>query len=82
MDGKAMDPKAKTNILVEELAEELDGRVKFVKLDVDANPATAGKYEVRSIPTLLLFRDGKPIGQIVGAVPKNALQKGIEEAIS
>ena len=68
--------------VVEELAEEYDGRVKFAKVDVDANPATAGTYEVRSIPTLLLFKGGKPAAQIVGAVPKNALRKGIEEAIS
>ena len=68
--------------VVEELAEEYDGRVKFAKVDVDANPATAGTYEVRSIPTLLLFKGGKPAAQIVGAVPKNALKKGIEEAIS
>ncbi|NQU96584.1 MAG: thioredoxin [Chloroflexi bacterium] len=68
--------------VVEELAEEYDGRVKFAKVDVDANPATAVTYEVRSIPTLLLFKGGKPAAQIVGAVPKNALKKGIEEAIS
>ena len=68
--------------VVEELAEEFDGRVKFAKVDVDANPTTAGTYEVRSIPTLLLFKEGKPAAQVVGAVPKNALKKGIEEAIS
>ena len=68
--------------VVEELAEELDGRVKFAKVDVDTNPTTAVTYEVRSIPTLLLFKEGEPAAQIVGAVPKNALKKGIEEAIS
>ncbi len=68
--------------VVEELAEEYDGRVKFAKVDVDANPATAGTYEVRSIPTLLLFKEGKPAAQIVGAVPKSALKKTIDEALS
>ena len=68
--------------MVEELAGEFDGQVKFAKLDVDVNPGTAGKYEVRSIPTLLLFKEGKPVGQVVGAVPKSALKKGLEEAIS
>ena len=68
--------------VVEELAEEYDGRVKFAKVDVDANPATAGTYEVRSIPTLLLFKEGKPAAQHVGAVPKSALKKTIDEALS
>ena len=68
--------------VVEELAEEYNGRVKFAKVDVDANPATAGTYEVRSIPTLLLFKEGKPAAQIVGAVPKSALKKTIDEALS
>jgi len=68
--------------VVEELAEEFDGRVKFAKVDVDANPGTAGNYQVRSIPTLLLFKEGKPVATTVGAVPKDALMKGLEEAIS
>ena len=68
--------------MVEELAGELDGRMKFAKMDVDANPMTAGEYQVRSIPTLLLFKEGKPVGQVVGAVPKSALKKGLEESIS
>ncbi|MBM3957872.1 MAG: thioredoxin [Gemmatimonadetes bacterium] len=68
--------------VVEELAEEFDGRVKFTKVNVDSNPATAVKYGVRSIPTLLLLKHGKPVETIVGAVPKNALKRGIEEAIS
>lgn len=60
--------------VVEELASEYDGTVKFAKVDVDANPVTAGKYGVRSIPTLMIFKDGKPVGQVVGAVPKQVLE--------
>ena len=68
--------------VVEELAEEFDGRVKFAKVDVDTNPTTAGNYQIRSIPTLLFFKEGTPAGQIVGAVPKSALKKGLEELVS
>lgn len=57
--------------IVEELANEYDGKVKIGKLDVDANQESAIKYGVRSIPTLLLFKDGKVVDTIIGAVPKN-----------
>lgn len=56
--------------VVEELAKEYDGKLKVGKLDVDNNNQTAIKYGVRSIPTLLLFKDGKLNSTIVGAVPK------------
>ena len=68
--------------VVEELAAEYDGMVKFAKVDVDANPVTAGKYGVRSIPTLLIFKDGKPVGQVVGAVPKQVLEARLKESIA
>ncbi|MBX7044183.1 MAG: thioredoxin [Ignavibacteria bacterium] len=58
---------------VEEVAEEFKGKVKVGKLDVDNNPAVATKYGIRSIPTLLLFKGGKIVDQIVGAVPKSAI---------
>lgn len=66
--------------LVDELAQEYDGKIKFTKLDVDANPVTAGKYGVRSIPTMLIFKDGQPVGQVVGAVPKNVLEQRLKES--
>ena len=53
--------------IVEELAEEFDGKVKFTKLDVDSNPRSATNFGIRGIPTLLIFNDGKPIDQVVGA---------------
>ncbi len=68
--------------LVDELAEEYAGKVDFVKLDVDANPETAMRFGVRSIPTLIIFRGGKPVSQVVGAVPKAVLKKRIEAAVS
>ncbi len=67
--------------IVEELAEEYDGRVKFVKLNTDENPKVAGKYGIRSIPTLLVFKGGEPVSQIVGFRPKSDLAKRLEEAL-
>ena len=68
--------------LVEELAGEYDGKVKFTKLDVDSNPQTPMQFGIRGIPTLLIFNDGKPVGQVVGAVPKSMLKKRVDEAIA
>ena len=68
--------------IVEELAEEYDGKVKFSKLNVDDSPAVSMKYGIRSIPTLLVFKDGKPVDQIVGAVPKREVQKRVDAALS
>jgi len=59
--------------VVEEIANEYDGKLKVTKMDVDSNPRTAMEYGIRSIPTLLIFKGGKVIEQIVGAVPKRHL---------
>ena len=67
--------------IVEELADDYDGRVKFVKLNTDENPQIAGKYGIRSIPTLLVFKGGEPVGQIVGFRPKSDLEKRLIEAL-
>jgi thioredoxin 1 len=67
--------------LVEELAKEFGGRVKVTKLNVDENPATPSQYGVRGIPTLILFKGGKILEQIVGAVPKARLKAMIEKAL-
>ena len=58
---------------VEEIATEYDGKLKVGKLDVDANPAVSMQYGIRSIPTLLVFKGGKVVEQIVGAMPKRNL---------
>jgi thioredoxin 1 len=66
---------------LEELAKDYAGKVKIVKLNVDENPAVAGKLGIRSIPTLMLFKDGKVAAQKVGAAPKGELAKWINGAI-
>ena len=65
--------------VLEEIAAEKAGELKVVKLDVDANPATARDFQVVSIPTLILFKDGAPVKRIVGAKGKAALLKEIAE---
>ena len=59
--------------ILEELAVEFQGKVKVTKLDVDSNPMISQRFNVRSIPTLLFFRDGKLVDTVVGALPKPAL---------
>jgi thioredoxin 1 len=66
---------------LEEIASEMQGKIKVAKLNVDENPAVAGKYGVRSIPTLLLFKNGQLASQKVGAMPKGELVKWINAAI-
>jgi thioredoxin 1 len=65
--------------IVEELAKEYEGQVKVGKLDVDQNQRTATKFNIRSIPSILFFKDGQLVDQVVGAVPKPALEKKIKE---
>jgi thioredoxin 1 len=67
--------------VVEELAKEFTGKVKVTKLNVDESPATPSQYGVRGIPTLILFKGGKILDQIVGAVPKARLKAMIEKAL-
>jgi thioredoxin 1 len=67
--------------IVAELAEEYAGKVKVGKLDVDANRVTAGRFSVRSIPTILYFKDGELVDQVVGAVPKKYLEEKILEYV-
>jgi thioredoxin 1 len=68
--------------IVEELAEEYDGKVNFVKLNTDDNPVTASGYGIRSIPTLLVFKGGQPVGQIVGFRPKSDLRQRLDAVIA
>ena len=56
--------------IIDQLAKEFTGKVKFAKLNVDENPATSTKYNIMSIPTMLLFKDGKMVNSLVGALPK------------
>jgi thioredoxin 1 len=66
---------------LEEIATEMEGRVKIAKLNVDENPDTMMKYGVRSIPTLIVFKNGEPTAMQVGAMPKNRLSDWIKGAI-
>ncbi len=63
---------------VEELAGEYQGKVKVGKVDVDNNPNISVTYGIRSIPTLLIFRDGKIVDQIIGAIPKQAMAQKLD----
>jgi thioredoxin 1 len=67
--------------IVEELVSEYDGKVKVGKLDVDSNQQTSIKYGVRSIPTLLLFKDGNVKDTIIGAVPKKLIVEKLNSAL-
>ena len=65
--------------VLEQLATEYEGKVKVTKLDVDTNVRTASRFNVRSIPTILFFKNGKLVDQVVGAVPKPALEGKFKE---
>jgi thioredoxin 1 len=67
--------------IVDELAGEFEGKAKIGKLDVDGNQQTAIKYGVRSIPTILIFKDGKLADTIIGAVPKAAIVEKITKQL-
>ncbi len=68
--------------IVEEMAEEYDGKAKIGKVDVDSNSEVSVKYGIRSIPSLLIFKDGEVVDQIVGAVPKSHLTKQLEAQLT
>jgi len=67
--------------VLDELASEYAGRVKVTKLNVDENPATSMKYMVRSIPTLIFFKDGQKVDQVIGAAGKAELKKRFEAVL-
>lgn len=61
------------NPIIDEIADEMSGKVKVASLDVDANPELSQEFGVRSIPTIILFKDGQPVDRSIGAVPKEEL---------
>jgi thioredoxin 1 len=65
--------------VVEELASEYSGKVKVAKLNVDENKETPARYEVRGIPTLMLFKNGEVVDRIVGAVPKDRIKELLDK---
>lgn len=65
--------------IVDEVAQSYSGKVKVVKMNVDENPGTPGRYGIRGIPTLLIFKGGQVKEQIVGYVPKETIEKAIDK---
>ena len=68
--------------MLEEVADEMDGQVKIAKLDVDSNKEMAGKYNIMSIPSLLFFKNGEVVDQVVGALPKAQLMARVNQVLS
>jgi thioredoxin 2 len=64
--------------VIDELAAQMAGRVKFVKLNVDENPSTAARFDARSIPTLLIVKNGREVDRIVGVQPKAEIARRLE----
>ena len=67
--------------VIDQLAEEYDGKVKIAKMNVDENPATPGRYGIRAIPTLILFKDGTVVEQITGAVGKAVIETALSKVV-
>lgn len=67
--------------VIEELAEKYSGKIVFIKINVDENTITASRYNVTSIPTLMIFKNGKPVDIIVGAYPKKIIEERIKRHI-
>ena len=67
--------------IVDELAEKYSGKIDFVKVEVDQNPKTAAAYNVMSIPTILIFKNGKPVSHMVGLRPKAELARNLDAAL-
>jgi thioredoxin 1 len=74
-------PCRKVAPVLEEIANELSDKVTVVKLDIDANPETARAYRVMSVPTLTIFKGGKPVQSVAGAKPKAEIIRLIEAAL-
>ena len=67
--------------VLDELAEEYDGRINFAKLDIGENPKTATKYGIMSIPALIIFKKGEPVTHVVGFRPKQELKKNLDAVL-
>jgi thioredoxin 2 len=68
--------------VIEELASEMAGRVRIAKMNVDENPLTAGRFKVRSIPTLLVLKAGQEVDRIVGVQPKSEIARRLERVVT
>ncbi len=75
-------PCRKVSPLLEEIATEMADKIDIVKLDIDQNPETTRRYQIMSVPTMLIFKNGEPVASVVGARPKSELVRKIEEALA
>lgn len=67
--------------VMDEVSNELDSKAKFVKVNVDDNPAVAGKFSIASIPTVMIFKNGNPVDTLVGFRPKQSIVSSIEKHV-
>ncbi len=67
--------------VVDEIANEYKGRLKVLKLNTDENPKTAQSYRISGIPSLMVFKNGQPVEQVVGAVPKSTLSSAVDKHV-
>lgn len=74
-------PCREVSPLVDQLAEQFKGRVAFFRVNVDDNPKTSEIYDILSMPTLLLMKDGQPVDKVIGALPKAQLETFIQQAL-
>jgi thioredoxin 1 len=65
--------------ILDEVADDYKGRLKIAKLNIDENPDVSSKYGVKSIPTMIIFKDGKEVDRLVGAMPENMIRQRVEE---
>lgn len=68
--------------IIEEISKEMEKKLKVVKVNIDKNPETPTSYGVRGIPTLIIFKDGKPVATKVGSLPKSSLVQWVESALA
>jgi thioredoxin 1 len=68
--------------IINDLSKELEGKVKIVKMNIDENPETPSSFGIRSIPTMVLFKDGKQLDSKVGVLPKNSIEEWINSFIN
>jgi thioredoxin 1 len=67
--------------IIEQIAEEYDGKLKVAKMDVDASPETPAKLAITGIPTIVIFKNGEAVEKIVGAVPKNKIKELVDSLV-
>ena len=67
--------------IIEQLSVEMKDKIKIVKMNIDDNPEAPSSFGIRSIPTMMIFKDGKPIATKIGAIPKNSIKEWIDSSL-